>query len=84
MGPPAAGRSRPLFRFVSRNSANPPAGGFAAWAYRERIPQSGVFREVLRMLQWKPKLIALIVVVVLLAALLAQFTWASFADQFTW
>jgi hypothetical protein len=36
------------------------------------------------MLQWKPKLIALVVVVVLLAAFLAQFTWAAFADQFTW
>ena len=35
------------------------------------------------MLQWKPKLIALVVVVVLIAALLAQFTWA-FAEQFTW
>jgi hypothetical protein len=36
------------------------------------------------MLQWKPKLIALVALVVLLAALLAQFTWESFADQFTW
>jgi hypothetical protein len=36
------------------------------------------------MLQWKPKLIALVVVAVLIAALLAQFTWTSFADQFTW
>jgi type III secretory pathway component EscS len=35
------------------------------------------------MLQWKPKLIALVAVLVLLAALLGQFTWA-FADQFTW
>jgi len=36
------------------------------------------------MLQWKPKLIALVVVLVLIAALLGQFTWDSFADQFTW
>ena len=33
------------------------------------------------MLQWKPKLIALVVVLVLLAALLGQFTWGAFADQ---
>ena len=39
---------------------------------------------VSRMLQWKPKLIALVVVLVLIAALLGQFTWESFADQFTW
>ena len=63
---------------------NPPPGGFAVQGDRERIPQSGVFSEVLRMLQWKPKLIALIAVLVLLAALLGQFTWESFADQFTW
>jgi hypothetical protein len=36
------------------------------------------------MLQWKPKLIALVAVLVLLAALLGQFTWQAFADQFTW
>jgi hypothetical protein len=36
------------------------------------------------MLQWKPKLIALLVVLVVLAALLGQFTWESIADQFTW
>jgi len=63
---------------------NPPPGGFAVTGGRETIARSGVYRRYLRMLQWKPKLIALIVVVVLLAALLAQFTWASFADQFTW
>ena len=33
------------------------------------------------MLQWKPKLIALLVVLATLAAFLGQFTWA---DQFTW
>jgi len=38
------------------------------------------------MLQWKPKLIALVIVLVLIAALLGelgQFTW-DLADQFTW
>ncbi len=33
------------------------------------------------MLQWKPKLVAVLVVLVTLAALIGQFTWA---DQFTW
>jgi hypothetical protein len=33
------------------------------------------------MLQWKPKLYALVAVLALAAALLGQFTWA---DQFTW
>ena len=33
------------------------------------------------MLQWKPKLIALVVVLNLIAAILGQFTWA---DQFSW
>jgi hypothetical protein len=36
------------------------------------------------MLQWKPKLIALVVVLVLVAALLGQLTWQAFADQYTW
>jgi hypothetical protein len=36
------------------------------------------------MLQWKPKLIALVALVVFVAALLGQFTWESLADQFTW
>jgi hypothetical protein len=36
------------------------------------------------MLQWKPKLIALLVVLVTLAVLLGQFTWEALADQFTW
>ena len=34
------------------------------------------------MLQWKPRLIALVALLVLVAAALGQFTWA--ADQFTW
>lgn len=39
------------------------------------------------MLQWKPKSIALLAILVLVAAVLGQFTWESFglsADQFTW
>jgi hypothetical protein len=36
------------------------------------------------MLQWKPKLIALVAVLVLVAAVLGQFTWETIADQFTW
>jgi hypothetical protein len=34
------------------------------------------------MLQWKTKLFALVAVLVLIAALLGQFTWEAF--QFTW
>ncbi len=34
------------------------------------------------MLQWKPKYFALLVILVLFAALLGQFTWG--AEQFTW
>ncbi len=36
------------------------------------------------MLQWKPKLIAVLAVLVILAVFLGQFTWADLADQFTW
>ena len=35
------------------------------------------------MLQWKPKLIALVAILVLIAAVSGQFTWDSF-EQFTW
>jgi hypothetical protein len=35
------------------------------------------------MLQWKPKLIALVAILVLVAAVSGQFTWDSF-NQFTW
>jgi hypothetical protein len=35
------------------------------------------------MLQWKPKSIVLVAVLVLVAALVGQFTWESI-DQFTW
>jgi hypothetical protein len=35
------------------------------------------------MLQWKPKLIALVVILVLVAAVSGQFTWDSF-DDFSW
>ena len=36
------------------------------------------------MLQWKPKLVALVAVLVVISAFLGQFTWEAFADQFTW
>lgn len=51
---------------------------------RERIRPSGVFvGGECEMLQWKPKLIALVAILVLIAAVSGQFTWDSF-DQFTW
>jgi hypothetical protein len=36
------------------------------------------------MLQWKPKLVALVAVLVVLAAVAGQFTWEAFANQLTW
>ena len=36
-----------------------------------------------RMLQWKPKAIGLVSILVLVAAVSGQFTWDSFV-QFTW
>jgi hypothetical protein len=38
------------------------------------------------MLQWKPRLIALVAVLALIAAALGQFTWAGLEllDQLTW
>jgi hypothetical protein len=35
------------------------------------------------MLQWKPRLIALLVVLLLIAAVVGQLTWDAF-DQLTW
>jgi len=35
------------------------------------------------MLQWKPKLIALVAILVLVAAVSGQFTWVSI-EQFSW
>jgi hypothetical protein len=59
-------------------------GGYGSYPSRETICPSDVFvgRE-LRMLQWKPKLIALVAVIVLVAAVSGQFTWDSYS-QFTW
>jgi hypothetical protein len=37
----------------------------------------------MRMLQWKPKLIALVAILVLVAAVSGQFTWDSF-DLNSW
>jgi hypothetical protein len=36
------------------------------------------------MLQWKPKLVALVAILVLVAAALGQFTFEALLDQFTW
>lgn len=63
-------------------------GGYAVGPGKKESAPSGVFSEVVRMLQWKPKLIVLVAVVVLVAALLGQFTWESISlesfEQFTW
>jgi hypothetical protein len=57
-------------------------GGYVLKAARETIAQSWrLLGGIAAMLQWKPKLVALLVVLVTLAALIGQFTWA---DQFTW
>ena len=60
-------------------------GGYAVRAPQAKI--AAVWRlsggRYLGMLQWKPKLIALMAVLVLIAALLGQLTW-DLADQFTW
>jgi hypothetical protein len=59
-------------------------GGYAHYGPKERIRTSGVFvGEGCGMLQWKPKLIVLAAVLVLIAAVSGQFTWDSF-EQFTW
>ena len=50
-----------------------------------RIPASGrLSKGNSRMLQWKPKLIALVAVLMLIAALTGQFTWEALANQLTW
>jgi hypothetical protein len=36
------------------------------------------------MLQWKPKLIALVAILVLVAALLGGFSFEALIEQFTW
>jgi hypothetical protein len=56
-------------------------GGFVPYRARETIATSGVFSGgALPMLQWKPKLIALVAVLVVIAALLGQFTWLFLED----
>jgi len=60
-------------------------GGYVSKAARETIARSGSFvGGNAAMLQWKPKLIAVLAVLVILAVFLGQFTWADLADQFTW
>jgi hypothetical protein len=40
--------------------------------------------EVSGMLEWKPKLVALLVLLVLLAVLLGQLSWGFFEFQLSW
>jgi hypothetical protein len=59
-------------------------GGYGERGREKQSGQSGVFvGGECEMLQWKPKLIALVAILVLIAAVSGQFTWDSF-DQFTW
>jgi uncharacterized protein involved in exopolysaccharide biosynthesis len=59
-------------------------GGYGQYRSRETIRPSGVFvGRYLGMLQWRPKLIALVAVIVLVAAVSGQFTWDSYS-QLTW
>jgi hypothetical protein len=58
--------------------------GYAVGSPQGRIGTSAILGgEVQRMLQWKPKAIGLVSIVVLVAAVSGQFTWDSFV-QFTW
>jgi predicted PurR-regulated permease PerM len=64
-------------------------GGYAAGAGEKESRGLAYFLEVVAdMLQWKPRLIALVAVLVIVAALLGQFTWESIGpdalDQLTW
>jgi hypothetical protein len=67
------------FRPVPYPTAKSPGRGIRPPRRDATIARSDVSLEVC-MLQWKPKLIALIAVLVLVAAALGQFRW----DQFTW
>jgi hypothetical protein len=58
--------------------------GYALGSPQGRIDTSAVLVGRCKpMLQWKPKVIGLVSIVVLVAAFSGQFTWDSFA-QFTW
>jgi hypothetical protein len=64
-------------------------GGYAGVSRQKQSLRLASFGRLVRMLQWKPKLIVLVVLVVLVAALLGQFTWEGLAsplsaEQFTW
>jgi hypothetical protein len=58
--------------------------GYALVADGEESGTSAVWvGRYKRMLQWKPKAIGLVSILVLVAAVSGQFTWDSFV-QFTW
>jgi hypothetical protein len=64
-------------------------GGYAGVSRQKQSLRLASFGRLVRMLQWKPKLIVLVAVVVLVAALLGQFTWAEVVspesiEQFSW
>jgi hypothetical protein len=59
-------------------------GGYAIRTPEKEFARlASLYGRFLRMLQWKPKLIALVAILVLIAAVSGQFTWNSFV-QFTW
>ena len=59
-------------------------GGYALRGLQGRIGPSVVFGgRYFRMLQWKPKAIGIVSILVLVAAVSGQFTWDAFV-QFTW
>jgi hypothetical protein len=59
-------------------------GGYAhPVSAKESARLASLCGEVVQMLQWKPKLIALVVILALVAAVSGQFTWDS-CDLLTW
>jgi hypothetical protein len=50
---------------------------------KESASLASLCGEVLGMLQWKPKLIALVAILALVAAVSGQFTWDSF-EMLSW
>ena len=63
---------------------NPPKGGYAHPPLaKESARLASLCGGGLRMLQWKPKLIGLMAILVLVAAVSGQFTWDS-VDLLSW